>query len=249
MRMFRAWEDWAVYPKDFLVRLQNTFLGLVMADEPEPENDEDIDGAPLSDLDGEGGEDLDGVPLDGAALLKGALKLGLTPQPATHYDDIDGVPSNFCTFFNSLFTFLLFSLLFIGRFAVDDDIDGIPMDDDDHASSRGKDDDKKPLIMPAGFVPSRWETVDPDQVEAQAMTTSKWEELEQNDDSNSQDASMDSTGRDYNEERRTRLREIEVKTMQYQDELESGRRALKTGMTILAQVEHYRKKLIRKVRS
>lgn len=30
MRMFRAWEEWAVYPRDFLVRLQNAFLGLVM---------------------------------------------------------------------------------------------------------------------------------------------------------------------------------------------------------------------------
>jgi len=28
--MFRAWEDWAVYPRDFLVKLQNTFLGLVL---------------------------------------------------------------------------------------------------------------------------------------------------------------------------------------------------------------------------
>lgn len=55
------------------------------------------------------------------------------------------------------------------------------------------------------------------------------------------------SGRDYNEERRNRLREIEVKTMEYQDELESGRRTLKSGMTIQAQVEHYRKKLIRKV--
>lgn len=31
-----------------------------------------------------------------------------------------------------------------------------------------------------------------------------------------------------------------------QDELESGRRTLKSGMTIQVQVEHYRKKLIRK---
>lgn len=37
--------------------------------------------------------------------------------------------------------------------------------------------------------------------------------------------------------------------MQYQDELESGRRTLKSGMTIQGQVEHYRKKLIRKVMS
>lgn len=35
--------------------------------------------------------------------------------------------------------------------------------------------------------------------------------------------------------------------MQYQDELESGRRSLKQGMTIQTQVEHYRKKLIKKV--
>lgn len=67
-------------------------------DEPEPENDEDIDGAPLSDVDGDGTEDLDGVPLDGAALLKGAMKLGLTPQATSNYDDIDGVPSKYLLF-------------------------------------------------------------------------------------------------------------------------------------------------------
>lgn len=26
---FRAWEDWAIYPQDFLIKLQNIFLGLV----------------------------------------------------------------------------------------------------------------------------------------------------------------------------------------------------------------------------
>ena len=45
---------------------------------------------------------------------------------------------------------------------MDEDIDGIPMEDDD-SENRMKDDDKK-AVMPAGFVPSRWETVDPDQV-------------------------------------------------------------------------------------
>ncbi|NP_001153375.1 U2-associated SR140 protein isoform X1 [Nasonia vitripennis] len=217
MRMFRAWEEWAVYPREFLVKIQNTFLGLTPSDEIEPDQEEDIDGAPLSDVDADTAEDLDGVPLDGAALLKGAMKHGLTPQTSSNFDDIDGIP-------------------------MEDDIDGVPMDDDDSMDSKSKDDKK--LTMPAGFVPSRWETVDPDQVEAQAMTTSKWEELEQNEDSNSQDTSMDS--RDYNEERRNRLREIEVKAMQYQDELESGRRTLKQGMTIQSQVEHYRKKLIKK---
>lgn len=46
---------------------------------------------------------------------------------------------------------------------MDEDIDGVPMDDDDSANTRNKDDEKK-STMPAGFVPSRWETVDPDQV-------------------------------------------------------------------------------------
>ena len=46
---------------------------------------------------------------------------------------------------------------------MDDDIDGIPMTEDDNVNLKNKDDDKK-TIMPAGFVPSRWEIVDPDQV-------------------------------------------------------------------------------------
>lgn len=28
MQVCRAWEEWAVYPRDFLNKLQNTFLGL-----------------------------------------------------------------------------------------------------------------------------------------------------------------------------------------------------------------------------
>jgi len=28
MQIFRAWEDWDIYPKEFLFRCQNTFLGL-----------------------------------------------------------------------------------------------------------------------------------------------------------------------------------------------------------------------------
>lgn len=47
---------------------------------------------------------------------------------------------------------------------MDEDIDGVPMDEDDSSNVQNKEDDKKPSI-PAGFVPSRWETVDPDQVE------------------------------------------------------------------------------------
>lgn len=52
--------------------------------------------------------------------------------------------------------------------------------------------------------------------------------------------------RDFNEERRAKLRDIELKAVQYQDELECGDRSLKTGWTIQQQVEHYRRKLLRK---
>lgn len=43
----------------------------------------------------------------------------------------------------------------------------------------------------SGFILSKWETVDPDQIEAQAMTTSKWDLLE-----NSQDVSQTSSQND-----------------------------------------------------
>ena len=31
MACFRAWEDWGIYPNEFLIRLQNIFLGLLTA--------------------------------------------------------------------------------------------------------------------------------------------------------------------------------------------------------------------------
>lgn len=52
-----------------------------------------------------------------------------------------------------------------------DDLDGEPIDDDLFHSRRKK-------KSTGAFVPSKWETVDPEQVEAQAMTTSKWDLLE-----------------------------------------------------------------------
>lgn len=127
-------------------------------------------------------------------------------------------------------------------FTVDDDIDGIPLDKVDN--------------LTGGFIPSKWETVDPDQIEAQAITTSKWDTLEPivpeppaisaiSDDSfDSVDYSE--SNRDFDEEKRNRLREVELKTVQYQDELESGQRNLKSGWTIQQQIEHYRRKLMKK---
>lgn len=132
---------------------------------------------------------------------------------------------------------------------VDDDIDGIPLEKlrDTHDVRGSKS---------GAFIPSKWETVDPQQVEAQAVTTSKWDTLdppdppklyESNDDSTS-DENTEQSRDALNEIKRSKLREIEVKTMQYQDELESGTREIKTGWTLPQQVEHYRKKLLKRVR-
>jgi len=84
MRVFRAWEDWAIYPQDFLIKQQNTVLGFNKQAEGDGGDDsDDVDGAPLSDSD-----DVDGVPLDGAALLKKARR----QHAADEEEDVDGVP-------------------------------------------------------------------------------------------------------------------------------------------------------------
>ncbi|CAG5128807.1 unnamed protein product, partial [Candidula unifasciata] len=248
MNCFRAWEDWAVYPNDFLINLQNIFLGLVLpVKQPEesPEHKEDkpvdIDGAPL--------EDVDGFPLSESA----------KPEP-----DIDGEELKSVN----------------GLPLSEPDIDGEPLQPI-----------KKPPA-PAGpqptFIRSKWEEVDETELQAQAMTTSKWEMLEDPDDGNNEEAGEDidglpfeegkqsnqqseesegsqpespntsrsSTKEDsaYNlklslmsEERRQKLREIEVKVVKYQDELEVGKRSRKSGMSMQEQVEYYRRKLHNKL--
>uniref|UniRef100_A0A8K9Y7I0 U2 snRNP-associated SURP motif-containing protein n=1 Tax=Oncorhynchus mykiss TaxID=8022 RepID=A0A8K9Y7I0_ONCMY len=220
MACFRAWEDWAVYPDPFLIKLQNVFLGLVNLSAEENEPVEDIDGAPIGeDMDGAPLEDVDGVPigLDGAAVVPGA--------------------------------------------PLDGDIDGLPLD--------------RAAAKAASFkvAPSKWEAVDESELEAQAVTTSKWEIFEQpeeenkdEDDSDDEDTKssrseeppsysnpirddLDSKTKhsEMNEDRRTKLREIEVKVMKFQDELESGKRPKKSGQSLQEQVEHYRDKLLHKV--
>lgn len=71
----------------------------------------------------------------------------------------------------------------------------------------------------------------------------------QEDTENEDDSQEGDTGDSFrimNEERRAMLREIELKVMQYQDELECGTRKTKTGWTIGQQVEHFRRKLMKR---
>uniref|UniRef100_A0AAQ6AB61 U2 snRNP-associated SURP domain containing n=1 Tax=Amphiprion ocellaris TaxID=80972 RepID=A0AAQ6AB61_AMPOC len=232
MSCFRAWEDWAVYPDPFLIKLQNIFLGLVnLAAEKEPaEVAEDIDGAPIGEyVDGTPLEDVDGVPID-AGHIDGA------PIDGAPLDDLDGVPIK----------------------PMEEDIDGIPFDASKETAFK--------------VAPSKWEAVDEAELEAQAVTTSKWEMFEQPEETKKDDEDSDDDDRsprsednqsysnpirddsdikakmsEMNEEKRTKLREIEVKVMKFQDELESGKRPKKPGQSIQEQVEHYRDKLLQKV--
>ncbi|XP_036331068.1 U2 snRNP-associated SURP motif-containing protein [Rhagoletis pomonella] len=241
INVIRVWEEWTIYPKEFLAKLKGVFLGKQIPPSPPPveepieEAHEDIDGAPISG-DEKDDEDLDGVPLDGAALLKSALMRGLpeamsiqksTPTRRTlgideEDDDIDGVP-------------------------LEEDIDGIPLE---KLPTEFSDTQSKANAKGGAFIPSKWETVDPEQVEAQAITTSKWDTLDPPQAPKFYDSSDDEQNtnatQNYDDDKRTKLREIEVKTMQYQDELEAGMRQLKSGWTISEQVEHFRRKLLKK---
>nr|XP_016929551.1 U2 snRNP-associated SURP motif-containing protein [Drosophila suzukii] len=231
--VIRTWEDWTIYPKEFMAQLTAKFLGkpyvMPVSSSPQAEEtrseealDEDIDGAPLSGEEKDD-EDLDGVPLDGAALLKSALMRAIpdvdaatpkreTPKRDEYLDEIDGIP-------------------------FDEDLDGIPLEKD-----------TKPTSKMPGFIPSKWETVDPQQVEAQAITTSKWDTLDPPDPPkffSSDDESEDDNPQKFSDEKRQKLREIELKAIQYQDELESGKRRLEPGWTVPEQVEYFRKRLLK----
>uniref|UniRef100_A0A3B3YPF1 U2 snRNP-associated SURP motif-containing protein n=1 Tax=Poecilia mexicana TaxID=48701 RepID=A0A3B3YPF1_9TELE len=228
MSCFRAWEDWAVYPDPFLIKLQNIFLGLVnLSSEKEPEPAEDLDGAPLGEfVDGAPLEDVDGVPID-------AVPIDGAPIDGAPLDDLDGVPIK----------------------SIDDDIDGVPLDQSAGATFK--------------VAPSKWEAVDEAELQAQGnvgkplpniFTTSLYfhrGEADSDDDDRSprsednqsysnpirDDSDLKAKMSEMNEEKRTKLREIEVKVMKFQDELESGKRPKKPGQSIQEQVEHYRDKL------
>ncbi|VDM98121.1 unnamed protein product, partial [Thelazia callipaeda] len=215
MLCFRTWEDNSIYPTDFLIQLQNIFLGLAIKEGEAP--DDDIDGAPIE----EGPEEI---------ILKK----------------------------ESIFE--------------EEDIDGIPIEEEPIESQPKK---------VATFKRSQWDTVDPSVVASQAVTTSKWDLLENgkddeitvdkvdpendidgapiDDDKNgSEDGecpdedeeertnstvqpSLSLSSSRMDEERRKILREIEA-VVKYQDELESQR-----CDDISSQVAKYRTSLLKQM--
>ncbi|PKU45733.1 u2 snrnp-associated surp motif-containing hypothetical protein [Limosa lapponica baueri] len=195
---------------------------------------DDLDGAPIEEeLDGAPLEDVDGIPIDAAPI-----------------DDLDGVPIK----------------------SLDDDLDGVPLDTAEDPKKN------EPIFKVA---PSKWEAVDESELEAQAVTTSKWELFDQHEESeeeeiqNQEEESEDEEDTqsskseeqhmysnpikeempeskssvkysEMSEEKRAKLREIELKVMKFQDELESGKRPKKPGQSFQEQVEHYRDKLLQR---
>ncbi|XP_044144569.1 U2 snRNP-associated SURP motif-containing protein isoform X4 [Bufo gargarizans] len=234
MACFRAWEDWTIYPEPYLIKLQNIFLGLVNIEEKEPEEIvDDLDGAPIEEeLDGAPLEDVDGLPIDGAPL-----------------EDFDGLPLK----------------------ALDDDLDGVPLDIGDEkknepifkvAPSKWEAVDESELESQA-VTTSKWEVFDQHEASDEEENLNQEEESEDEDDTQSsksedqhyynpiRDDMSDSKSMKYSEmseEKRAKLREIELKVMKFQDEIESGKRPKKSGQSIQEQVEHYRDKLLQRER-
>ncbi|CAG9828735.1 unnamed protein product [Diabrotica balteata] len=273
LRVLKAWDD-TIYPKDFMTKLNNIFLGTYRKNKKElPHEFFKPISRPIQSRMFAFQDDITLVSYIPKRNKNVLLLFSL------HHDDkidVDFMKPEMILDYNST----------KGRVETEDktsdkdmaeDIDGNPLDpqysEDDNPvdgtllksammlyESDGEDfdidgeeiqEETKPDAF-SGFVTSKWETVDPEQVEAQAMTTSKWDMLD-----NSQDDSQESginevqeyteyQDRDLSEEKRQKLREIEVKAVQYQDELESGQRQLKSGWTLPQQVEHYRRKLLRK---
>ena len=92
MLCFRAWEDWAIYPNDYLINLQNIFLGLVpkteKVEDPRDRDNSELDGAPLED------PDLDGAPLMEPLFPQDSDKGGdkMIMKVIKDEPDLDGVP-------------------------------------------------------------------------------------------------------------------------------------------------------------
>ncbi|XP_069049539.1 U2 snRNP-associated SURP motif-containing protein isoform X2 [Lepisosteus oculatus] len=243
MSCFRAWEDWAIYPESYLIHLQNIFLGLVKPGEEVLDRSEspDLDGAPLEDVDGVPLENVDGSPMPNLPWDPASLD-------GTPVDDIDGVP-------------LAPSV---------DDIDGMPLQE----SSVSEKEKKLPharltlskweLVEDTEVIPqvnteSKWDNLEDQNSDEDAIVGQDTKEAAEDSEEDSSDMDSSSPSKydaadlktslssfDISEGKRAKLRELELKVMKFQDELESGHRPKKSGMTVQQQVEHYRNKLIQK---
>ncbi|KAH8852810.1 U2 snRNP-associated SURP motif-containing protein [Schistosoma japonicum] len=150
MLCFRAWEDWAVYPNEFLIKLQNIFLGLV-SDVVDYETD--LSGVPLNMDEDEQNQDL----TKKIGFLNPDVEV-LESQPLVQYDgdllDVDGSPLD-----------------------NEDDRSPSPIRSKDSQFNVNPVEDE---VKPSGdtsnrlFVPSKWETIETTEPETVSVS-SIWE--------------------------------------------------------------------------
>uniref|UniRef100_A0A671YM49 Zgc:163098 n=1 Tax=Sparus aurata TaxID=8175 RepID=A0A671YM49_SPAAU len=224
MSCFRAWEDWAIYPEPYLIHLQNVFLGYAKAVEEQTETvvSFDLDGAPMDSI------PIDGLPLDRAPEddLDGC-PMGWGPLDGVSADDIDGVPLGVAV----------------------DDIDGMPCES---AETQNVNFGLVLTSLRSIYLEIYGSPLPPGN-SVKSQDGGEDSESDSSDDSCSsskfESADFQSSLRSFqmSESKRKRLRELEVKVVKIQDELESGKRPRKTGMSLQQQVEHYRNKLLQKV--
>ncbi|KAK2828553.1 hypothetical protein Q5P01_019587 [Channa striata] len=239
MSCFRAWEDWAIYPESYLIHLQNSFLGFKKAGEDLAETvkkvSSDLDGAPMDST------AIDGLPLGRAPVddLDGC-PMGWDPLDGVPVDDIDGVPLGLNI----------------------DDIDGMPLEDRNVALSRVPfskwDKTGDTGTCPLAKTESKWDNLVKQDRENEVVVSVNCQDGEDGLESQSSNDSCSPSKYDspdfqnslrslqMSESKRKRLRELEVKVMTFQDELESGKRQSKPGMSVQQQMMCYRNKLLKK---
>ncbi|XP_046851921.1 U2 snRNP-associated SURP motif-containing protein-like [Xenia sp. Carnegie-2017] len=194
LKCLAAWTSWAIYPPDFLVNLQNIFLGQGQ----KSITDQFIVSRSRNIFDMEHDDDVD-LPsdIDGFPLSKNS-------------SDIDGVPL--------------------------DDLDGVPMDDIDG----------KPLKVSPTHIPSKWDNPEiTSKWDNSDTMESKWERIKDQTSTSEvpKEISVEATAlKDRDEEKRKRLREVEIKVAKYSDKLESSGK--ETPHSIKEKVEQYRQQLL-----
>uniref|UniRef100_A0A674BFC8 Zgc:163098 n=1 Tax=Salmo trutta TaxID=8032 RepID=A0A674BFC8_SALTR len=166
--------------------------------------------------------DLDGAPLDGA------------PLDGAPLDDLDGSP-------------LAWDPASLDGVPVDD-IDGVPL------GAPMDDIDGMPFTIIVACLAVDGRVALPHLLSPCSANTKEGDGESEGDSSDddspskydSADFKSSLSSFEMSESKRSRLRELEVKVMQFQDELETGKRPRKSGMNVQKQVEHYRNKLLQK---
>ncbi|XP_067948081.1 U2 snRNP-associated SURP motif-containing protein-like [Watersipora subatra] len=246
MNCFRIWEEWVIYPLEHLIKCQNLFLGLFQ--ETDPPEEENVDGAPLSP-NAEEPADVDGEPIEQGSNFDGEI-ITSRSNGDTCEEDIDGAP-------------------------VCEDIDGNPLEvkkepeKPKFAASKWESVDEN-TVKAQAMTTSKWELLEEstgrqsaedsaaDDIDGAPINSRESSPADDNDLSKGSGLSgLSALSAAYTpkekksklemtERRRSKLRDIEVKVVKYQDELEAGRRSRKSHMSISEQVKAYRQKLLQK---